>query len=66
MYFTSPNIWSTDTWALTKTNIKKLQAAQRAMEKSWLGIKKKDKTKNINIRKTTETKDIAYKVKKLK
>ncbi len=58
--------YGAQTWALTKTNIKKLQASQRAMERSWLGIKKKDKIKSMDIRKTTEVKDIAYKVKKLK
>lgn len=35
------------TWALTKNHREKLGYCQRAMERSMLGIKKKDKVRNI-------------------
>lgn len=37
--------YGAQTWALTKSNIKRLQTTQRAMERSMIGVKERDKIK---------------------
>lgn len=54
------------TLAFTKNQEKKLQATQRRIKRSILGIKIKGKIKNESIRERTETKDVIYTMKKLK
>ena len=51
-----------ETWVLTKAHIQKLQVCQRAMERSMLGIKIKDKIRNTIIRERTEVIDIIDKI----
>ncbi len=54
------------TWAWTKTETQRLQTTQKSMERSVIGIRKKEKTRSEDIRKRTMMVDIGYKTKKLK
>ena len=58
--------YSSQTWALTNTQLNKLRVTQRAMERSILNIRKTDKIKNKNIRALTNIKDVGYIVKRAK
>ena len=55
-----------ETWALTKTQVMKLQKTQRAIERIIMGIKKTDKINKDKIRKETICRmvDIGYVVQK--
>lgn len=51
-------IYGAETLTLTRKSINKLQVAQRAMERSMLGITRRDKVTNITIRSRTKVADI--------
>lgn len=53
-------------WALTKTQMRKLETCQNAMERSMLGKKKSERIRTTTIKKLTRLKDVAVTVKKLK
>ncbi len=59
-------LYSSQTWTLTEHQAVRLQITQRAMERSLLGINKKNKIKNEVIRQRTRMKDVIYIAKKLK
>ena len=58
--------YGAETWALTKSQVSSLQKTQRAMERSLLGIKLRERKSNEEMRKVTETVDVGYKIKKQK
>ena len=58
--------YGAQTWALTKVQLEKIRSTQRTMERSILGIKRKDKIRNTTIREKTGMVDVACKIKKLK
>jgi len=58
--------YGTQTWSLTKTQTERLKITQRAMERSILGVKKKERTSNKTLRRKTKTTNIGHKIKKLK
>ena len=53
-------------WVLTKAQVEKLRATQRAMERSILRVKRVDRIPNSKIEKQTNVKDIGYTIKKTK
>ena len=59
-------IYGVQTWALTKSQAKKLQTTQRIMERSIMGIKKSERIPSTHIRKLTKTDDVTYVVRKMK
>ena len=59
-------IYGAQTWSTTKLQTKKLQVAQRKMERMILGIRKKEKITNTHVRKITKIRDIGYMMKKSK
>ncbi len=54
------------TWTLNKTQASKLQATQRSMERSNLGIRRKDRIRNVSMRGKTHMKDVIYVIKRAK
>lgn len=50
-------LYGCQTWAFTQDIINKLQSSQRAMERSMLGFKLKDRKRNKDIRKLTKVID---------
>ncbi len=58
--------YGAQTWALTNSQIEKIRCTQKAMERSLLGVKKKDRIRNTIIREKTNPTDIGYRIKKLK
>ncbi|XP_045534998.1 uncharacterized protein LOC106709987 [Papilio machaon] len=58
--------YSCQTWPLTRKNLYKLKTCQRAIERSYLGLKLKDKVKNKVIRNQTKAKDVAKQILRLK
>lgn len=58
--------YGAQTWALTKTETERLRTTQLAMERSMLGVKRKDKVRGKEIRERTGTIDVRYAAKKLK
>ena len=58
--------YGAQTWALNKSQVEELRVTQRAMERSILSIRKKDKITNENIRNRTNIRDIGYSIKKAK
>ncbi len=58
--------YGAQTWALTKSNLDRLKTTQLAMERSLLGVRRKDRIRNEVIREKTGMIDIRYMVKKLK
>jgi hypothetical protein len=52
--------YGAETWTLTKQTIHQLQVAQRAMERSMLGVSLRDRITNVEIRRRT-----TYKIKNL-
>ena len=58
--------YGSETWALTNRQKEKLKIAQRCMERSLIGITRRDRWTNEEIRKTTKVCDIAEKIDKLK
>ncbi len=65
-YTKSVLTYGAQVWPLTKSNIKRIQATQRAKERNIRGKKKKEKIRNTQIRKETKCKNIGYSIKKLK
>lgn len=59
-------MYGSQTWALTKNITNRIAICQRAMERSMIGVKRKDKIRNTNIRKNTKTQDVTLKIKRLK
>lgn len=55
-----------ETWALTKGHRDKLARCQRGMERSMLGLKLRDKVRNIDIRSKTKLTDILSRIDRLK
>jgi hypothetical protein len=54
------------TWALTKKQLSKLKVCQHSMERSMMGVKRKDKKRLDEIRGQTRIEDITVKIRKLK
>lgn len=54
------------TWALTNTQLRKLSVCQRAMERSMLGVRRRDRKRNTEIRRETKVTDAIFKIKTLK
>jgi len=59
-------MYGAQTWALTKSNVGRLQITQRAMERSMLGVRKRDKIENTYLRSKTQLDDMDKVTKKLK
>ena len=55
-----------ETWSLNTKMIQKLRVAQRGMERCMLGISKRDRQRNKDVRTRTKVSDIIIRVKKLK
>ena len=55
-----------ETWSLNSKMIQKLRVTQRGMERCMLGISKRDRERNVDIRAKTKISDIIVRVKKLK
>lgn len=58
--------YACQTWTLTKANMDKIVKTQRAMERSMLGVKLKDKKQNNWIRNKTKVKDAGQHIARLK
>jgi len=58
--------YGAQTWAITKSRMEALRSTQRAMERSILKIKKKDRVRNELVRKKTNIKDVGFAIKKAK
>ena len=58
--------YGAETWSLTKRQKEKLAVAQRSMERAMLGVTRRDKIRNQEIRKRTRVEDIIEKVEKSK
>lgn len=58
--------YGSETWALTRNIANKLSTCQHAMERSMVGIKRKDKVRNSNIRSKTKVQDITLKIRRQK
>ncbi len=59
-------LYEAQTWTLTKAQTGRLVTTQRAMERSILGIKKKERIRATKIREVTKCKNVVYMTKKLK
>lgn len=59
-------IYGSQTWAITKNTTSKFDICQRAMERSMLGVKRRERKRNTNIRKKTKVQDATLKIKRLK
>lgn len=59
-------LYGSQTWTITKNTSNKIAICQRAMERSMLGVKRKDRLRNINIRKKTKVQDVTLKIQRLK
>ena len=59
--------YGAQTWTATKTLKNKLQTTQRAMERSIIGVKRKDRIiRNVDIRKITGCRDVIELIQKQK
>ena len=58
--------YGAQTWSLTADHGRKLQVCQRAMERSMLGITRKDRWRNRAIRELTKITDVMERAKNLK
>ncbi|KAJ2946424.1 hypothetical protein O0L34_g12464 [Tuta absoluta] len=58
--------YACQTWSLTEKNANKISVCQRAMERSLLRLKLKDKKRNETIRQKTKVKDAIVHVRRLK
>ena len=56
--------YGAQTWAITDAQLDKLRKTQLAMERSILGIRRRDKIANARVREGTGSKDVRYWVKK--
>lgn len=54
------------TWSLNKNHLRKLEACQKAMERSMMGKKLSDRIRTVDIKKYTKTKDVTVTIKNLK
>ncbi|CAH2098212.1 unnamed protein product [Euphydryas editha] len=54
------------TWTLKKTHLNKIRTCQRALERSYMNIKLKDRINNITIRKKSKAMDIVRRIMTLK
>ncbi|GBP72876.1 Putative uncharacterized transposon-derived protein F52C9.6 [Eumeta japonica] len=59
-------MYGSQTWAITKNITNRIAICQQSMERSMLGVKKRDRLRNINIRKKTKVQDASLKIKRLK
>ena len=59
-------IYGAQTWTLTNKQLKRLNTTQRNMERSLVGVNKRDRVRNTDLRKRTAMIDAGYKIKKLK
>lgn len=57
--------YGAQTWALTKANVSRLRSTQRVMERSMLGVKRRETVENEAMREETRLKDIGDVVKSL-
>ena len=55
-----------ETWCLNTSMTQKLKVAQRGMERCMLGISRRDRKRNTDIRTKTGVSDIIVRVKKMK
>ncbi|CAH0401258.1 unnamed protein product [Chilo suppressalis] len=58
--------YGAETWSLTMGLIRRLQIAQRAIERAMLGVPLRDRIRNEEIRRRTRPTDIAQRIVKLK
>ncbi|CAK1589840.1 unnamed protein product [Parnassius mnemosyne] len=58
--------YGSETWSFTAGRMRKLKAAQRAMERAMLGVSLRDKLRNEDIHTRTRVTDIAQQISKLK
>ena len=58
--------YGSETWSLTNKQRERLAVAQRNMERSMLGIKRKDKKRNEWVREKTGADDIMEKIDAMK
>lgn len=58
--------YACQTWPLTKKTLNKLKVCQRGMERSYLGLKLRDRVKNKSIRKVTKATDAVKQALRLK
>ncbi|KAJ2938424.1 hypothetical protein O0L34_g12865 [Tuta absoluta] len=58
--------YGAETWTLTRESLHKIKVAQRAMERSMLGIKLQDRVRNEEIRRRTRVVDVGKRITKLK
>jgi len=58
--------YGAQTWSITKTQLEKLRATQRSMERSILGVRRREKVPNNVIRERTGMKRIGYTIRKMK
>ncbi|MEL7307279.1 MAG: reverse transcriptase family protein, partial [Pseudomonadota bacterium] len=58
--------YGSPTWSLTKRQQERLNVTQRAMERRMLGITRKDKVRNEEIRRRTKVKDVVTEARNLK
>ena len=58
--------YGSPTWSLTKKQQEKLKVTQRAMERRMLGVTRRDRLRNEEIRRRTQTKDVAIEAANLK
>lgn len=58
--------YGAQTWSLTKQQTEGIKKTQRAMERSILKIKVKDRVRNEKIREETDAIDVGYRIRKLK
>ena len=55
--------YGAETWTTTKKLEKKLRVTERAMERIMVGVTKRDKVKNIDLREKTKVRDIIHEIK---
>ena len=58
--------YGAETWSLTNRQKEKLAVAQRSMERAMLGVTRRDRIRNEDIRKKTKVDDIVEKAEKSK
>ena len=56
-------LYGAETWTTTKKLEKKLRVTERAMEMIMVGVAKKDRVRNENLRKKTNARDIIQEIK---
>ena len=61
---TSNDLWCRKTWSLTNRQKSELAVAQRSMGRAILGITRKDKVRNEQVKSKTKVEDITEKAEK--